>query len=217
MLVETNHITVQKTARYFTSGKPEQAKIFFFAMHGYGQQAERLIRKFDHLGESIFVLAPEGLSRFYWNEKTGQTGASWMTKDDRELEIADYCNYLQQLYERYLPQIPQNCKIILLGFSQGGATAMRWLLLNKPEKINEIQLWGSDIPPDLDYKNSMGYLKDKKLYWIYGNKDPYLGDDRLAQLKKRFETFQLNPEIIVFEGEHELDRNTLTQFVDGLI
>ncbi len=192
-----HHISVKKEARYYTLGDlNKNTETFFIALHGYGQLAERLIQKFNHLNDNTFVLAPEALSRFYWNEKTGQSGASWMTKNDREYEILDYCNYLQKLYEIFLPKIPTNCKIIVLGFSQGGATAMRWLILNKPKRINEVQLWGCDIPLDLDYKNAKQYLNVKKIYWIYGKKDPYLGIDRVEQMEKRFKLFGMNPEII---------------------
>jgi predicted esterase len=105
--------------------------------------------------------------------------------------------------------VPKNAKIILLGFSQGGATAMRWLLKKLPERIDSVQLWGCDIPPDLDYKSANDFISKKKLFWIYGNKDPYLNEDRAEQLKKRFEQFQLNPEILTFEGGHEIDRKLL--------
>ena len=209
MNFEVRHLKVEKTARYYTLGNYEKCKVFYFALHGYGQQAERLIKKFDQLPEDSFVVAPEALSRFYWDEKSGQTGASWMTKDDREFEIEDYCNYLQTVYEHYLSIIPDNCKIVLLGFSQGGATAMRWLVLNRPEKIYTLQLWGSDIPADLDYKSAQDYLSDKKIYWIYGLNDPYLNAERAEQLKKRFYQFELHPEIIQFEGAHEIDRKIL--------
>lgn len=209
MSFEIKHIKVEKTARYYSLGNSQNCRIFYFALHGYGQQAERLIKKFDQLPQDCFIVAPEALSRFYWDEKSGQTGASWMTKDDREFEIEDYCNYLQAVFEHYLSTVPDNCKIVLLGFSQGGATAMRWLLLNRPERINCIQLWGCDIPPDLDYKSAKEYLSDKKLYWIYGNNDQYLNSDRVEQLKNRFQQFELHPEIIQFEGGHEIDRKLL--------
>jgi predicted esterase len=209
MNFEVRHLKVEKTARYYALGKYKNCKVFYFALHGYGQQAERLIKKFDQLPEDSFVVAPEALSRFYWDEKSGQTGASWMTKDDREFEIEDYCNYLQTVYQHYLSIVPDNCKIVLLGFSQGGATAMRWLVLNRPEKIDALQLWGSDIPADLDYKSALDYLSDKKIYWIYGLNDPYINAERAEQLKKRFYQFELHPEIIQFEGAHEIDRKIL--------
>ena len=210
MNFEVRHLKVEKTARYYTLGKYENCKVFYFALHGYGQQAERLIKKFDQLPEDSFIVAPEALSRFYWDEKSGQTGASWMTKDDREFEIEDYCNYLQTVYQHYLSIVPDNCKIVLLGFSQGCATAMRWLVLNRPEKIDALLLWGSDIPADLDYKSALEYLSDKKIYWIYGLNDPYINAERAEQLKKRFYQFELSPKIIQFEGAHEIDRKILS-------
>ena len=86
---------------------------------------------------------------------------------------------------------------------------MRWLVLNRPEKIDALQLWGSDIPADLDYKSVLEYLSDKKIYWIYGLNDPYINAERAEQLKKRFYQFELSPKIIQFEGAHEIDRKIL--------
>jgi predicted esterase len=202
-------ILLQKHFRYHLSEDFSSKRKLLIALHGYGQLAQYFARKFKQLPRDYALLVPEGMHRFYLEGTSGRVGASWMTKDDREFEIEDYCNYLQTVYEHYLSIVPDNCKIVLLGFSQGGATAMRWLVLNRPEKIYTLQLWGSDIPADLDYKSAQDYLSDKKIYWIYGLNDPYLNAERAEQLKKRFYQFELHPEIIQFEGAHEIDRKIL--------
>src|ERR1051325_10016453 len=47
------------------------------------------------------LVAPEGLSRFYLSERATErrVGASWMTREDRLAEIADYLGYLDAVYD----------------------------------------------------------------------------------------------------------------------
>ena len=49
-----------------------------------------------------------------------------MTKENRLVDIENYITYLNYLY---LNQVDSNCKvpITILGFSQGAATASRWV------------------------------------------------------------------------------------------
>ncbi|MEZ4763957.1 MAG: hypothetical protein R3C26_12480 [Calditrichia bacterium] len=39
------------------------------------------------------------MSRFYLQSTNGRIGATWMTREDRENEIADYLAYLNNLSE----------------------------------------------------------------------------------------------------------------------
>jgi hypothetical protein len=58
--------------------------------HGYGQLAKTFIRRFEPIMDAqTLVVAPEGLSRFYWGGFDGPVVASWMTREDRLDEIAD--------------------------------------------------------------------------------------------------------------------------------
>src|SRR5690606_24237990 len=116
--MQTHHIPVMRSARYYTLGELNaKTSHVYIALHGYGQLASSIIHKFDDLIDGqVFVIAPEGLSRFYWDGMTGQVGASWMTKEDRNLEIEEYCDFLQSIYAHFFPKIPTHAQIHLLGF-----------------------------------------------------------------------------------------------------
>ena len=93
-------IQVQKTGRYFTVGDPIEATHLIFALHGYSQLAFYFIRPFEALNpKKYFIVCPEGLHRFYRQGNNGNVGATWMTKEDRESDIADYVLYLDQVYK----------------------------------------------------------------------------------------------------------------------
>jgi len=121
-------IETKKTARYYTLGAlSEKTRTVWFVCHGYGQLANYFLRNFKSLeNEKTFIISPEGFHRYYLNGFSGRVGASWMTKEDRLNDIADYVAYLDQLYHKVFSSVNRNnLKVNLLGFSQGGATATR--------------------------------------------------------------------------------------------
>jgi len=160
------------------------------------------------MDKETLVIAPEGLSRFYWQGLTGDVVASWMTKHDRLDEIADYSHYLQALYDQFVPQLSENVQINLLGFSQGVATQCRWILDRKPVFHNLI-LWAGLLPEDLDYLPLQDYFASKQLYLVYGTADPLVKEEYL-QWQAGFAKAQgLTYELLTFNGKHTVDRPTL--------
>ena len=98
-MIDIRHIRVQKTARYAVLRPNTPANSVMFAIHGYREMVPYFIKKFQSLADQgVMVVAPEGLHRFYIEGYSGRVGASWMTKEDRESDIIDYVDYLNQLY-----------------------------------------------------------------------------------------------------------------------
>src|SRR3954467_9897190 len=99
--MKQRNITVSKTARYFVSGEmTESIEQLWFVCHGYAQLASSFLTWFDALDQQKhLVIAPEGLHRFYWKGFSDKVVASWMTKEDREADIADYVNFLNKVYD----------------------------------------------------------------------------------------------------------------------
>lgn len=214
--MQPHQIKFPKTAHYYSLGTASiHTKKFFIVLHGYGQLASHIIHKFNQFQEDCFIVAPEGFSRFYWNEQKGIVGASWMTKADRLVEIEDYCNYLEHLYNQYICQLPKEVEINILGFSQGGATAMRWIERNRP-KFNNLILWGASFPMDLHYLPMKPYLEDKKIYVVYGKQDEYLSPERIQKHEAFTQEQELDFEMIWFEGKHVIDRAVLHDLVQRL-
>jgi len=214
--MESHQIKFPQTTHYYTIGQPsKKIKQLFFVFHGYGQLASRIIRKFDQLDDRCLIVAPEGFSRFYWNESKGIVGASWMTKKDRLVEIEDYCNYLEYLYSYFTKQLSDDVQINLLGFSQGGATAVRWVERYRP-KIDNLILWGAGFPMDLNYLPLKKYLSDIGVYLVYGKQDEYLTEERIDKHQGFTQQQELAFETIWFEGKHVIERSVLHQLVERL-
>lgn len=216
-MIEEHHLFVQRTARLYSLGQlTDHTRYVVIACHGYGQLAKHFIRKFDAITrEDTLVVAPEGLSRFYWGGLSGNVVASWMTKEDRLAEIADFTGYMTQVYERFTANLHRDARIILFGFSQGCATQLRWIASALPA-FSELVLWAGSIPEDINYSPVQQYLKDKPLHFVYGDKDPFITPERVAQQKRLAQQLAMNYQVHHFRGKHTVEREAL-KAVFGLI
>lgn len=177
-----------------------QTRCIWLVLHGYGQLPRYWIKRFESLVDAqTVVVAPEGLSKFYLEGTSGRVGASWMTKDERLAEISDHLHYLTQLTAQLLAAQPQ-CKIVLLGFSQGGAAAAR-LAAAQPELFAALVLWSAVFPPDWQPAESQTQLPS---WLVYGNNDPYLPATRLNGLLNEARAQLPALQTLAFDGGHDV-------------
>lgn len=210
--IQAHTLVIPKTAHYYTLGQAgPQIRYLWLACHGYGQSASRFILKFDAIARpDTLIVAPEGLSRFYWQGFDGDIVASWMTRQDRLVEIADYANYLQTLLDSLRAGLPADVRIVLFGFSQGCATQMRWIMRNFPH-FDYLILWAGTIPEDLDYRPQEAFFAARQLHYVYGTEDPFLTPERIAQAKDLMTQQRLLFHLHTFSGKHTVDRQMLAQ------
>jgi predicted esterase len=194
----------KKTFRYYTKGKIEKAKHLLIVLHGYGQLAEYFIKKFEDISEDYFIVAPEGMHRFYLKGSSGRVGASWMTKEAREIDIKDNLNWLNELYFQINSEKKFDKKIVL-GFSQGGATAARWI--NERKDITSFILWASVFPPDLLIGNEIINFEERSNHFVLGNEDEYFTPDQQTECLSFFK--ENNYKTHVFNGKHTIDNQIL--------
>lgn len=213
--MQEHSIKVERTARYYTLGTlSEKTKTIWFALHGYGQLAKYFIQKFKHLAdEETFVIAPEGISRFYLDGKYDRVGASWMTKDMRVSEVEEYVSYLDNIYDSVLKDMHlEGVEINLFGFSQGCATVGRWLGAGKP-KCNKLIFWAGFFSNGIKEVIDPQQLKDIDTYYVYGDNDEFLLSYPELSQKFRDELVkEINPKIISFHGKHAVHETTLLAY-----
>lgn len=204
---QQHHFQVPKTARFSTIGPPlDQAKHVMIALHGYGQLPEFFLRKFARLAEQGWcIIAPEGFHRFYLNGTSGRVGASWMTKEDRETDIADYVHYLDSLCEHL--DLRQRHPV-LLGFSQGVATASRWVA-SGAQSFGHLILWAGVFPPDFEWKTGHSELTNMRVDVALGDKDPFFEDNLLTDTAANLDRMQVPYSLHRFKGGHAIDPDLL--------
>ena len=216
-----HHLRVERTARYFTLG-PEggEARAIWFVLHGYGQLAGTFIEFFADITKTrALVVAPEALNRFYLVSpetapaRERPVGATWMTREDRESEVSDYVEYLDALHEEIVGErrIPVN----VLGFSQGTATATRWVL-NGRSRVDRLILWGGLMPPEADLAHGLVRLRDKRVTLLAGKRDQYITEELIAAERARLEKAGVGCEVIRFDGGHVISRSAFPRLLGGL-
>ncbi|QSE97670.1 alpha/beta hydrolase [Fulvivirga lutea] len=210
--MQEHHFNFSYKGRYSQLGELNtKTKHVLFVLHGYGQLSKFFIRKFSCLEDHGFcIIAPEGLSKFYLEGFSGRVGATWMTKENREVDIENYIEYLNQLYTNIKKDISTGVKITLLGFSQGSATVSRWIASGQIE-FNQLILWAGIFPPDMDITVTREILTSKEIKYVYGLDDPFIKKERLQEMSEISSHLKLNPETITFNGKHDIDTDTLLQ------
>jgi predicted esterase len=188
------HLEVPRQARLAlvgptpgSEGSPEE---LWIVLHGYRQLARRFLRPFRGLaGPDRLIVAPEGHSRFYLEGAPGPhrsgdpVGASWMTREDREMEIRDYVAYLDRVRDRFAGP---GTRLTVLGFSQGVHTAARWVALGSAGSPREggaggegvdlwtgtrLVLWGAALPRDLPRGSADRFRALSQLILVRGEQD----------------------------------------------
>ena len=201
---------------YHTLGNfSEKIKYVWIACHGYGQLSEYFIKHFECLDlNEHFVIAPQGLSRFYLREFTGRVGATWMTNYDRDLEIGNYLRVIETIYHTETKG-HAGFSTILMGFSQGAATIGRYASLTDAP-FDALLLWGGRCPHDVEGRVAKRRIGDKPFAMYIGNRDKYLDEKQVSDQKAVLDEMGLSPEIHIFDGEHKMYPAPLKRFVASL-
>lgn len=129
-----------------------------------------------------------------------------MTKEDRETDISNYCSLLDQLHSHL--NFSTETKQILLGFSQGAATAVRWFCLGET-KFDALILWAGSFPNDMD----LGFLKEclgsTPLVLVLGSDDEFIHSEHIQNVKTLLDNAGINYSFVEFKGTHDIDSTAL--------
>ena len=210
---EERHLTTTRRARYYVAGDVATAPELWIVIHGYGQLAREFLGDFGVLVDAgRAVIAPEALNRYY--KETGGSGShadtpvgtTWMTREHRDAEIADYVEYLDRVVatERRSGQ-----QLGVIGFSQGVATAMRWVALGTA-RFDRVVAWAGQLPHDLDLATVPHRFPASGVEFVVGTRDQYrewIGSERQ---QARLRDAGLASGLTVFEGGHRMDDGALT-------
>jgi predicted esterase len=217
MALEEHQLRIERTARYATFGhNHSELEQVWFVCHGYGQLAREFVRHFEVLDDgSRLVVAPEGLSRFYRDGMQSEIGASWMTREDRVTEIEDYVNYLDALYTRIFERVDRDAvDVFVLGFSQGVATAARWIA-HGTVHADQLVLWAQLVPPEFQSREGFRRLRALRLTLVRGTRDSSVSAEHFADQRAHLDTHGIDAREMTFEGGHRLDRETLLEIATG--
>lgn len=218
-MVTEHHLAVSRSARYYLLADPgADVREVWVVCHGYGQLAAPFLKRFEILGDgSRLVAAPEALSRFYLDgvnhHRDARVGASWMTREDRLSEIDDYVAYLDALHAHLFERVRREAaRLVVLGFSQGTATASRWAVRGAA-RVDRLVLWAGLLPPEVDPAAERAKLDALDLVLVAGNRDDYVTAARLAEQRAALERAGVRHRVITFAGGHAVEQDGLRQLL----
>jgi predicted esterase len=164
-----------------------------FSFHGYGEDAAINMSALERVpGISAWLLvAVQALHPFY--TKNDRIVASWMTRQDRELAIADNIRYAASVIAAVRDEFRLAGPIALAGFSQGGAMAYR---AAAHVGGSGVIVLAADVPPDVTTRLPPVLIGR-------GLQDSWYTENQMAADLRRLRDMSVDVETCVFEGGHE--------------
>ncbi len=189
-----------------------KTKNVWVVCHGIGYLSRYFLKYFKHLNpEENYIIAPQAPSKYYLSGKYTHVGASWLTRENTELETENVLNYLDEVYKaENLQDAP---KLLLFGYSQGVSVVTRWAAKRKIA-CDHLIMHSGKVPAELNPED-FSFLKNTGFSFIYGKQDEYLKDGVIKKEKERLkEIFPANLKIHSFEGGHEVSRELITEIAE---
>lgn len=219
-----HRLTVARTARYATVGAEHaEATQLWIAFHGYAHRASDFVTPLlDVVPSHVRVVAPEGLSRFYLEMPRpdgghlARTGASWLTRDDRDDELRDALAMVQSVVAREYAGIVhargERPALCVLGFSQGVAMSMRWVVevgrnpaIGVRDHVHRHVLWAGGLAHDVSDEALRNAWRDTQVEVVWGSRDKFASESARETVRARFEGIGVTPAARTFAGGHRLD------------
>jgi predicted esterase len=212
-----------RTGRYAWIGTtPESAARVWIVLHGYGQLARRFLRPFAGVvPPDTCVVAPEGLSRFYREMPKADgshlhtTGATWMTREQRDDDIRDALRWLSLVHAEVATG-PSVRAVGVLAFSQGVATATRWLASGAVHP-DALVIWAGELAQDIDQGALSASLSNADVTLVAGTQDQFVSATRREQALAAVRAWHPAAMARTFEGPHELDQSTVQALLESLM
>ncbi len=166
--------------------------------HGYMETAlVEMNRLLTIPGSSLWTLVSiEGLHRFY-RGRSQEVVASWMTRTDRDVAIADNLSYVATALDE-IPHDPST-RVVFTGFSQGVAMAFRAGVLGRDRASGIISV-GGDVPPELLADSA---LRFPPVLFARGTRDEWLTQPRFEMDVAALTARGVAAQPLLYDGAHE--------------
>ncbi|PYR28242.1 MAG: phospholipase [Acidobacteria bacterium] len=168
--------------------------------HGYAESAEMHLERLRAIPGAArwLIVSVQGLHRFY-RGRSQDVVASWMTRQDRELAVADNVGYVASVVDQVSREWAAGQPLIFAGFSQGVATTFRAAAASTTG-VSGIVALGGDVPPDLDQP---ALARIPAALIGRGADDEWYSPAKFAEDLQRLTAAGVDVRPIEFDGGHE--------------
>ncbi|NQW02564.1 MAG: phospholipase [Acidobacteria bacterium] len=188
-------------------GGPAVSSSVLVGFHGYAQTAEDMMAELRQIpgAEGWTRISIQALNRFYIRGDQ-RVVSSWMTREDRELAIADNIAYVNAALDTALgpshgAPSTEHPALVYIGFSQGVAMAYRAALSGARPAAGLIALAG-DIPPELQGDVASLHPWPKVLIGV-GDREEWYSADKVARDVGFLASQRIDHSLVRFDGGHE--------------
>jgi len=168
--------------------------------HGYAEAAETQLERLRAIpgSDRWRLVAIQGLHRFY-QRRTNEVIASWMTRQDRELAIAYNLTYVEGVLDAVSSEWPGTPRLVFAGFSQGVAMAFRAASATA-RRVDGVIAVGGDVPPEID---AASLARIQTALVCHGVRDEWYTDEKFQQDVARIRQAGATVRAVAFDGGHE--------------
>jgi predicted esterase len=168
--------------------------------HGYGEGAGTQLDRMRRIpgADRWLLVAIQGLHRFY-QRRANEVVASWMTRQDRELAIADNVSYVAAVMAQIDREFPGAPRLVFSGFSQGVAMAFRAAVASS-QPIAGVIAVGGDVPPEID---AASLRRVGRALVCHGARDEWYTQDVFGRDVQRLSDAGVAVTPLAFDGGHE--------------
>ena len=167
--------------------------------HGYGEGADTHLQRLQEIpgSDRWLVVSIQGLHRFY-QRRANEVIASWMTRQDRDLAIADNVAYVGAVLGEVAREWAAAPGIVFAGFSQGVAMAFR-AAAGSPMPVAGVIAAGGDVPRELD-RATIARIKAALI--CHGTDDDWYTATKFADDVRRLGEAGVRVQPLEFTGGH---------------
>ena len=194
-------IAVNTHGRYLVVPPAEDAPAgLLVGFHGYAEGAESQLERLRAIpGSNRWrLVAIQGLHRFY-QRRTNQVIASWMTRQDRDLAIADNLAYVEAVLDEVSRESMHLPRLVFAGFSQGVAMAFRAACATT-RPVDGVIAVGGDVPPEIDAA-ALAHVRTALV--CRGTRDEWYTDEKFQQDVARIRQAGAAVHPVAFDAGHE--------------
>lgn len=168
--------------------------------HGYAEPAEDELDRLRRIpgADGWLLVSVQGLNRFY-QRRTDEVIAGWMTRQDRELAVADNLAYVAKVVDAVARERPTTATLVFGGFSQGVAMAFRAAAASARAVAGVIAA-GGDVPPEID---AVSLRRIGAALVCHGVRDQWYTAGKFAADLVRLREAGVPATALDFDGGHE--------------
>jgi predicted esterase len=205
--VETGDAVIERTIEAMTHGRylvvppasPGPAPVLV-GFHGYGELAEMQLDRLSAIAgaDRWLLISIQGLNRFY-QRRNNAVAAGWMTRQHRELAIADNLAYVASVMEVVHRDWPTTSTLVYAGFSQGVAMAFRAAAASS-RPVRAVMAAGGDVPPEI---TPTDLARIGTVLLCRGSRDEWYTADIFERDQRTLRDAAVTVRTIEFDGGHE--------------